>query len=393
MNQLMQDRAGIQQLRTQMWIVAAAVLVVGLVGTHFLSERSLRRELDAQGSQMQRELTDVRNKLKLLVAAGNDAHAANSLLGELRQQRNQIQEARRSLAEIHALRTQLKAEVDKSAAALASIKQLADVQKSLAEAGRLVAESRKALDGIVALSDRIESEATCVEDADRRLTQLGDLKTRLFTVTSDIGLAEQNANVMIGLKDSLVQRGARGVEAQGNLKSLLQLQDKIAGADKPLTQARDNADKILVLLSDLASNRIDVPAAARNLKQLLEIQKRLNSRGDRIADAVQTLELLSDLQDEIVRYSQSLQGIRKELLELVLLENTVSRVARVLQPLTQLANLRRLGNREVREAARTILDSRKRQYGGNDRPAADRLTPTAARKPIGTLVPRPADID
>jgi hypothetical protein len=392
MNQLHQDQSEIRGLRAQIWLATATALIAGLLGIHFLAERGLQRNMEAQAADLRLELTNVRNELKLLVDAREDAAAANSLLAELRQQREQVDDAR----------------------------------KSLAAAGRLLAESRSALNGIVALKAHIKAEAASIEEAECRLGQLGSLKSRVLSESdgveraegnandlialkstinkgaADIAAARANADAMIALQNALASRGSWNAKAQANLKALVQLCDAIAGSDDTLLKARANADQMRALLKDLSSDLIDVPAAGRNLKKLIEIQIRLNERSRNIADAVQTLELLSDLQDEIASHVRSLGGVRKELLELALMENTVSRVARMLRPLTQLVNLRRLGDRDIREAARGILENRNRRLSRNELPAATRSTvgrvanpsyAAEAAKPATKPVPFPADLD
>jgi len=50
--------------------------------------------------------------------------------------------------------------------------------------------------------------------------------------------------------------------------------------------------------------------------------------------------------------------MREGLMQIVLMENTLGRVARLLEPLSQIANVRRLSDQELRAAARSILDNR-----------------------------------
>ena len=77
-----------------------------------------------------------------------------------------------------------------------------------------------------------------------------------------------------------------------------------------------------------------------------------------VTDAVETLELLTDLGTELRQQTESIAGLRKSLMEVVMLETTIGRALRVLEPLAQLKNLTRLSEPEVRAAARAILDQR-----------------------------------
>lgn len=55
---------------------------------------------------------------------------------------------------------------------------------------------------------------------------------------------------------------------------------------------------------------------------------------------------------------ESLAGLRRALVDIAMMETTVGKVARVLEPLTEISSLRRMGQTEIRAAARSILDAR-----------------------------------
>jgi hypothetical protein len=65
--------------------------------------------------------------------------------------------------------------------------------------------------------------------------------------------------------------------------------------------------------------------------------------------------------------------MREGLLQIVLLEGTLGRVAKLLEPLAQIANVRRLSDRELREAARSILENRSTRI--SSKPEAPRPLP------------------
>ncbi|HQX52634.1 MAG TPA: hypothetical protein PLR25_22125, partial [Planctomycetaceae bacterium] len=61
---------------------------------------------------------------------------------------------------------------------------------------------------------------------------------------------------------------------------------------------------------------------------------------------------------ELANHVKSLEGVRRTMMDIAMMESTLGRVAQVIEPLTQIGNLRRLSDDEVREAARVILDRR-----------------------------------
>ncbi|MFM8725648.1 MAG: hypothetical protein ACKON9_11050, partial [Planctomycetaceae bacterium] len=102
------------------------------------------------------------------------------------------------------------------------------------------------------------------------------------------------------------------------------------------------------------------------LNLLLSIQDALAAGTEQVAIAVQNLEILDEFQQEATRHINSLAVLRRTLMEIALMESSIVRVASVIQPLTEIVNLRRLGDDEVREAARVVLDRRNSRVGRLD---------------------------
>lgn len=73
----------------------------------------------------------------------------------------------------------------------------------------------------------------------------------------------------------------------------------------------------------------------------------MKTAGGDITNAIETLELLTDLGTELRVQTQSLAGMRQALTEIAMLETTIGRAMRVLEPLAQLKNLTRMNEAEV----------------------------------------------
>jgi hypothetical protein len=69
-----------------------------------------------------------------------------------------------------------------------------------------------------------------------------------------------------------------------------------------------------------------------------------------------------------------------------MMESTMGRVANVVEPLTQIGNLRRLNDDEVREAARVILDRRMTRFS-----QTESKTESGATEASQTEVPLPIE--
>ena len=137
------------------------------------------------------------------------------------------------------------------------------------------------------------------------------------------------------------------------------------------------------------------------------MQSDLTESTDDIVDAVQMLELLTDFRSEFDRQITAMVGMRRQLMEVVLMESTVVRAVRILEPLIQLGKLRRLSDGEVRDAARVILDQRTSRLDEQNRsvkrlPLDEELFLPSGTSPfddnaeqqrLESLVPLPREVD
>jgi hypothetical protein len=94
--------------------------------------------------------------------------------------------------------------------------------------------------------------------------------------------------------------------------------------------------------------------------------------------------------------------MRKSLLDVVLMESTVRKVAGILEPLAELSNLRRLSSSEMREAARLIMDQRTSRVASRPVESASKPAPRLKlndvelftdEQPKDIFVPLPKDLD
>jgi hypothetical protein len=75
-------------------------------------------------------------------------------------------------------------------------------------------------------------------------------------------------------------------------------------------------------------------------------------------------------------------------MEIALMESSIARVAEVIRPLTEIVNLRRLGDDEVREAARVVLERRGSRVSRVDQDVIPQLKPETSGE---TAVPMPIE--
>ena len=104
---------------------------------------------------------------------------------------------------------------------------------------------------------------------------------------------------------------------------------------------------------------------------------------------MQNLEILSDFQDELAEQIRQLGGMRQNLMEIVMLESTIGRVAKIIEPLVQIGNVRRLSDTELRDAARVILEKRGATRTASKADAEQHLLDTPAED---DKVPMPVEL-
>jgi hypothetical protein len=313
---------GGSQSRRTWWIAAAAVLV-GLVGIQMLVTQPLAHRLES----MQRDLVQVERDMVELVGAGNGAWETNNLLTSLRDQSDQMDAARDAIETIDGFREQVQEQAIGAETARDVVGQLATLQARLIENGASTQRATDELNRLVQLRDLASSGAS---KTNRAATEI----TRLQQIASDLDLAHDSIDKLVNLRTAI-----------------------LAGATDA-DEARVTLDRLVVIQDTLNTHSADVAVARKNLGQLLTLEESLRTRSDDIADAVEALEVLTDLQHDIRSHVESMQEMRRGLMEVVLLQSTVARVITMLEPLTELARLRRLSGDEIRAAARSITQQR-----------------------------------
>lgn len=317
--------------RRALWIAGLAVLV-GLVGIQVLVTQPLARHLN----RVQRDLVRVEHDMSELVGSRKGAWETSDLLTGLRNQADQLESAGSAIETIQDFREQVEGQA----------------------AG--VEEARSVLGQLVTLQDRLVDEGASHHLALAELNRLVQLR--------DVAMAGTERTDRAVAEIIRLQQLANGLDhAHESIGQFVVLRDAILAGGTDTDEARVTLDRLVVLQDKLNTHSADVAVAGKNLDKLLTLNDSLNTRSDEIAGAVEALELLTDLHRDIRGHVESLGKMRRDLIEVVLLESTVARVVRMLGPLTELARLRRLSGNEIRAAARSI--SRQRE---TNRPTSPR---------------------
>lgn len=386
------------------WAMLAAGLVGGLIGMHVSVVRPMRHELDG----MRREVVAVRTDLDGLVGRRDQVWETNTLLSGLTEQAAEVEASKAALETLRKFRGDVEGEGKKALEALAAVDMLSALQQSLlenkaateaaaAELARVVelekalvaseagsASAREAADRLVRMQQTLLAQSERTAAAEYAMRRMIGTQERLAAEGEKAKAAADAVAAMAGTQEAVIAGGANAGEATRVAKDLGLLAETVMSSADEVYVARDVAEQLSSLRDDLlfdakpaetaeafrtadalfelrdllGSDSAKVQTARANLDILMGMGTDLAAQTQGIVDAVQSLELLGDLRTEIADHIRTMEGVRRELIEIAVMESAVARAVKVIEPLAKLGDLRRLSEDEVRAAARTILDDR-----------------------------------
>ncbi len=379
------DKGSQQELRSFRTFFAVTMLVATAVvffGLQIMMVGPLKHQLDT----IQARLDDTEQDMRKLVAERNQLWHTNDLLSGLQDQAKSVEQIQGTLSSIKGLRQHVEREARETQKALTAFNSIAALHKQLAAQDKHTEMALNELDDLISLRQSIIDSSKDSSKAMIALDDLSEVAAAAVTTASDVDAAEDAISKLSELKYRMLGESDGLQAAEKGLDRIASFSKKIATQD--ISVAEENANRLLIINDSLAASRTD--AAGKNLDNLFALQSQLTSRTTDVAAAIQTLEILDDFEDEVGSHIRSIEGLRRTMVEIAMLESSVGRVARVLKPLVEISNLRRLGEREVREAARVILDQRTTRISQNSAIVKSSPAPEAtADTPQENLVPRP----
>jgi hypothetical protein len=109
-----------------------------------------------------------------------------------------------------------------------------------------------------------------------------------------------------------------------------------------LDDAASTAEGLNELCESLAEQRSAVKAAGADLDRVVDMESRLASIAANLGDAEQTILALDDLRGEMVQAINTVGGLRRFMVDLMLLEPTVTRAVQALDPVVEFTQAGRL---------------------------------------------------
>lgn len=284
------------------WPTLLSGLAMGLVIMQMLVGQSVCRRME----QLTIQMAETQKQMALLVGSAEDVAQTNDLLSRLTVQKSQLQS------------------------------KIAEMSRSL------------------------PLQAAGIAEAQDVLTQFAQLKQQTLNEQTNIVAAREQMNAMATIIKGLVIAGDKMLQARTAASELLALKDLLTLNEDGLDRSQASADRLIGIQEQLAGiPAIRADEARNNMLAMVEMQQKLSSQTRVIAENVENLELMADFQTVLTEQLTNMEGIRRQLTDLVLMESTLARAARVLSPLAEIANIRGLrDDDEVREAARRVLDRR-----------------------------------
>lgn len=330
---------------------------------------------------IQAQLDSADGKINNLVGASDTASDTASMLSSLHNMESELDslarlrqkiemevassnEALTSLDRIAAVQQKIIASRQQTTVALAEIESLETLRDEVVSGSSQTDVADNTLTGMLALQRRVIAASNGLEQANERVADMSDLTNSLIANADTLKVASQRfddflslQNRIIASNDSLNEAVAHLDSAEANIAKLDGLKKQVLASADGLDAASENS-RTLVALSTTLGSTLNLGPAKKNLNDMVRLQNTLGEQTQQVAAAVQNLELIDQFQTEVASHFRSMDGLRRNLMDLAMLEPSVNKVARVLQPLTDISSLRRLDDNEVREAARVILDRR-----------------------------------
>lgn len=349
------DSSPLVAKNTIIWGFFLVGVVVGFVAVYLI----VAQPMFAQLTQMQRQVAALDADIQSLAGVRHQAWEAGNLLSDLKGLKAQLHDARATVRDLRALRQDLLEESRHTAAASKALGSLAKLQEFALDQQDLINPAARSLEQLAQIQKRLVLEHAGTPRAEETL--------------ADLDRVRHDLTELLALKAQIAAHGSDVANARSTAGELLSLKDQIVTKGQDTEEAHANANRLFVLQDELKSQGAGLPDAFSSLDRLLEMKDKLAEQTPAVADAVQNLEILTDFQEEFGEQIRSLGRMREQLMQLVLMEGTLGRVAKLLEPLSQIANVRRLGDRELREAARSILENRATRI--TSKPEAPRQLP------------------
>lgn len=322
------------------WAMCAAALAAILLFLYATTIRPTQRQL----ARLRAQVGQLEDSIRQLTGETESASEVGSLLESLAQQRQRAHQAGEVLDQIVALQHHLITAREALPTARDNVEALLAITGRLNEGRETTRAARASLDEFFALKDRTLDQGQDLPRLQSVLDRQGALHSELLDAEPLVARTRETTKALLDVHTELLSRGGDAQQAREALTGLIEIRDRLESENGRL---------------DLAATRLDT---------LLAIKNDILAQTDNLAGVIETLEVTDELQVQLQQAGPVLRGMRRDLVEILTLNTTLQNAVKMLRPLTDLANLRRLADDDVRYLARRILERRRNRTSRDGSP-------------------------
>jgi len=319
------------------WAMCAAGLAAILLLIYATTIRPTQRQL----ARLRVQVGQLEDSIRQLTGETESASGVRSLLESLAKQREHANHAGEALEQLVALQDHLLTARASLPTAQDNVEALLAITGRLNDGRAMTRTARASLDEFFALKDRALDQGQDLPRLQRVLAQQEALHEELLKAEKLVARTRRTSDALLDVHTDLLDRGSNAQQAREALTGLIEIRDRLESENSRL---------------ELATTRLNA---------LLTIKDNILAQTDNLAGVIETLEVTDELQAQLQEAGPMFRGMRRDLVEILTLNTTLQNAMKILRPLTDLADLRRLEDDDVRYLTRRILERRKNRTSGD----------------------------
>ncbi|MDZ4848158.1 MAG: hypothetical protein SGI77_02605 [Pirellulaceae bacterium] len=261
--------------------------------------------------------------------------------------------------------------------------------KGLDKSISAVAGQRDAVDETNHLLSLLSQQQTNANAARKTLLDLRDLNSTLLAESSRVREAIIASNELISLRDALLTNPGRTDEAVNAFKAseqiktrlaesaetnevalnasldLLAIRDELLDNMNRNDQAKSSLENLVQLSSSLREQDMSIHIANDRVSSLIALKDSVLSQTDNLRDSIETLEITEELGQKFRHAANSFRAIRDWMIDIVALEPTFAQARLVLEPISEMVNLKRMDPKQLRDFARAFVQQSQNRIASN----------------------------
>lgn len=356
------QRSGSSSFGWNMFLFAIAITMIA-VNWGFL--RPAAQQLD----DMRAQISSLEKTVELLNQERESGDESLNLLAMLKQQGKLSQEAAQGLAEIEDLHQKLIAASTQIDRADRVIQRMTTLQEKVSRHSRLLDDTVAAIEKSNAVQQDLIDSAAASTEAELALSRLSTLRMRLLRSIGYLEEAEPILTEVNRLHQSLLDTESLNQEASDVAEDLISLNKTLVNEGEQVLEAEFALNELIDLRTQLDAQSIDIDKSQDTLQGLVDVKDDVLAQTADIADAIETLERTADLTDQYQEATESFAAMQRWLTDVILMEPTLRRAMNTLEPISELGNLRRISQDELRQAAQVVRDMRRTGIASKPRAA------------------------